>query len=106
MQLCAVRDADARQGIATEAWSPIARGGIAGDQTIGAIAERVGRTPAQVLIRWGIQHELVTIPKSARPERIRENADVFGFALDAEDLAALDALDEGYRTAWDPTDAA
>jgi 2,5-diketo-D-gluconate reductase A len=58
-----------------------------------------------VLLRWGLQHDLVVIPKSVRPERIRENADVFGFALDAEDMAGLDGLDEGYRTAWDPTDA-
>jgi diketogulonate reductase-like aldo/keto reductase len=69
------------------------------------VADKHRRTPAQVLVRWGLQHGLVVIPKSVRVERIKENADVFGFALDAEDLAALDALDEGYRTSWDPTDA-
>jgi diketogulonate reductase-like aldo/keto reductase len=58
-----------------------------------------------VLVRWALELGLVVIPKSVRPERIKENADVFGFALDAEDLAALDALDEGYRTSWDPTHA-
>lgn len=92
--------------IQLEAYGPLVRGHRMDHPVIVRIAGKHGRTPAQVLIRWGIQHELVTIPKSARPERIRENADVFGFALDAEDLAALDALDEGYRTAWDPTDAA
>lgn len=92
--------------IQLEAYGPLVRGQRMDHPAIARVARRHGRTPAQVLVRWGIEHEIVTIPKSARPERIRENADVFGFALDAEDLAALDRLDEGYRTAWDPTDAA
>jgi diketogulonate reductase-like aldo/keto reductase len=91
--------------IQLEAYGPLVRGRRMEHPVITRVARKHGRTPAQVLVRWGIEHEVVTIPKSARPERIRENADVFGFALDAEDLAALDALDEGYRTAWDPTDA-
>lgn len=91
--------------IQVEAYGPLVRGQRMDDAAIVRAARKHGRTPAQVLIRWGIQHELITIPKSARPERIRENADVFGFGLDADDMAALDALDEGYRTAWDPTDA-
>jgi diketogulonate reductase-like aldo/keto reductase len=93
-------------GIQLEAYGPLVRGHRMDHPVIVRTANKHRRTPAQVLIRWGIQHELVTIPKSARPERIRENADVFGFALDAEDMAALDRLDEGYRTAWDPTNAA
>jgi diketogulonate reductase-like aldo/keto reductase len=92
--------------IQLEAYGPLVRGQRMEHPTLARVAERHGRTPAQVLIRWGIQHELVTIPKSARPARIVENADVFGFALDAEDMRALDALDEGLRTSWDPTDAA
>lgn len=91
--------------IQLEAYGPLVRGQRMDHPVVAQVARKHGRTPAQVLVRWGIEHEVVTIPKSARPERIRENADVFGFALDAEDLAALDALDEGYRTAWDPTDA-
>ncbi len=91
--------------IQLEAYGPLVRGRRMDHSVIARVARKHARTPAQVLVRWGIEHELVTIPKSARPERIRENADVFGFALDAEDLAAMDALDEGYRTAWDPTDA-
>ncbi len=94
-----------RHGIQLEAYGPLARAHRMDEPALVAIARKHGRTPAQVLLRWGLQHELVVIPKSVRPERIRENADVFGFALDAQDLAALDALDEGYRTSWDPTDA-
>ncbi len=92
--------------IQLEAYGPLVRGHRMDHPVVVRTATKHGRTPAQVLIRWGIQHELVTIPKSARPERIRENAEVFGFALDAEDMAALDGLDEGYRTSWDPTGAA
>ncbi len=91
-------------GIQLEAYGPLARAHRMDDPTVAAVARKHGRTPAQVLLRWGLQHDLVVIPKSVRPERIRENADVFGFALDAADLAKLDALDEGYRTSWDPTD--
>ncbi len=92
--------------IQLQAYGPLVRGQRMDHPAIARVAREHGRTPAQVLVRWGIEHEVVPIPKSARPERIRENADVFGFALDAEELAALDALDEGYRAAWDPTDAA
>jgi len=92
-----------RNGIQLEAYGPLVRGHKMDDPTLERIALEHGRTPAQVLLRWGIQHELVVIPKSVRPERIRENADLFGFALDADDMAALDGLDEGYRTSWDPT---
>ncbi len=91
-------------GIQLEAYGPLARAHRMDDPSVAAVARKHGRTPAQVLLRWGLQHDLVVIPKSVRPERIRENADVFGFALDAADLAKLDALDEGYRTSWDPTD--
>jgi 2,5-diketo-D-gluconate reductase A len=91
----AARAADARHGIATEAWSPIARGGIAGDQTIGAIAERVGRTPAQVTLRWHLQRGDIVFPKSMRRERMEENFAVFDFDLTGDDLAAIARLDRG-----------
>ncbi|NYD43696.1 aldo/keto reductase [Nocardioides panaciterrulae] len=68
------------------------RGGTLDAPTIGEIAERVGRTPAQVIIRWHLQHGVVVIPKSVNPERIRSNADVGGFTLTDEDMAAIDAL--------------
>jgi diketogulonate reductase-like aldo/keto reductase len=94
-----------RHGIQLEAYGPLVRGHRMDHPALARIAKKHGRTPAQVLLRWGLQHDLVVIPKSVRPERIRENADVYGFSLDAEDLRALDGLDEGYRTSWDPTDA-
>jgi len=91
----AARAADARHGIATEAWSPIARGGIAGDPTIGAIAERVGRTPAQVTLRWHLQRGDIVFPKSMHRERINENFALFDFELTDDDMAAIAALDRG-----------
>jgi 2,5-diketo-D-gluconate reductase A len=91
----AARAADARHGIATEAWSPIARGRIAGDATIGAIAERVGRTPAQVTLRWHLQRGDIVFPKSTHRERIEENFALFDFELTDDDLAAISALDRG-----------
>ena len=66
------------------------------------MAERHGRTPAQVLLRWGIQHGLVVLPKSTREARIAENAAIFDFTLDAEAMAALDGLEAGAATGWDP----
>jgi diketogulonate reductase-like aldo/keto reductase len=92
-------------GIAVEAYAPLVKARRMDHPVLRRVAERHRRTPAQVLVRWALEHGLVVIPKSVRPERIRENADVFGFALDAHDVAALDALDEGYRTSWDPTHA-
>lgn len=91
------------RAIRLEAYAPLVKGLRMEDPLLNAIARKHGRTPAQVLVRWAIEHEVIVIPKSVHPERIRENADVFGFELDAEDLAALDGLDEGYRTSWDPT---
>jgi diketogulonate reductase-like aldo/keto reductase len=90
-------------GVQVEAYAPLVKAQRMSHPVIARVAQRHGKTPAQVLVRWGLEHEVVTIPKSVTPERIRENAQVFDFALDAEDLAALDALDEGYRTSWDPT---
>lgn len=92
-----------RNGIQLEAYGPLVRGHKMEHPVVQRIARKHGKTSAQVLLRWGVQHDVVVIPKSVRPERIRENADLFGFGLDAQDLAALDQLDEGYRTSWDPT---
>jgi 2,5-diketo-D-gluconate reductase A len=91
----AARAADARYGIATEAWSPIARGGIAGDQTIESIAQRVGRTPAQVTLRWHLQRGDIIFPKSTHRERMEENFALFDFELSDEDVATIAALDRG-----------
>lgn len=82
-------------GIVTEAWSPIAQGAVLDDDTIGKIAERVGRTPAQVVLRWHIEHGHVVFPKSVTPERIRENYEIFDFELSDDDVAKIDGLDRG-----------
>ncbi|MGN6426621.1 aldo/keto reductase [uncultured Leifsonia sp.] len=100
----AVRQYDAAQGIVTEAWSPLARGRILGNPTLDALAAKHGVSPAQVVIRWQLQLGNVVIPKSSTPARIRENIDVFGFELDADDLAAIAALETGERTGKDPDD--
>ena len=80
--------------IVLEAYSPLGTGSLLGDETVRQVAERSGRTPAQVLIRWCVQRGLPTIPKSTHRERLEENAQVFDFELSDEDMAALDALDE------------
>lgn len=102
LQQASVRAANAARGIATQAWSPLAQGGVLGDPAIAAIAARHGRSPAQVVLRWHLQQGRIAIPKSVTPSRIRENLDVFGFELDASELAAVDALDRGGRTGPDP----
>jgi diketogulonate reductase-like aldo/keto reductase len=68
------------------------------------MARKYGKSPAQVLIRWCLEHDLVVIPKSVHEERIRENANVFDFSLLPEDLRRLDGLNENLYTGWDPTD--
>ncbi len=92
----------AEHGIATEAWSPLGQGAELKDPTVTTIAEQVGRTPAQVLIRWHLQLGNIVIPKSVTPSRIRENFDVFGFELDADQMTTLSALDTGSRVGPDP----
>lgn len=88
----------AEHGIATEAWSPLGQGkGLLDEPVIGTIAERHGRTAAQVVLRWHLQLGNVVIPKSVTPSRIRENIDVFDFELTDADLAALAGLDTGNR---------
>ena len=83
-----------QHGVALEAYSPLGTGRHLSDERVRQIAERVGRTPAQVLLRWCVQRELVVIPKSTHRDRIEENAQIFDFTLSDEDMAALDALDE------------
>jgi 2,5-diketo-D-gluconate reductase A len=85
----------AEHGIATEAWSPLAQGTLLQHPVLTGIAQRLGRTPAQVILRWHLQLGTVVIPKSVTPERIRQNADVFGFTLDEADLTAIAGLDQG-----------
>jgi diketogulonate reductase-like aldo/keto reductase len=83
-----------QHGIALEAYSPLGTGRHLSDPRIGEVSQRVGRTPAQVLLRWCVERDLIVIPKSTHRERIQENAQIFDFTLSPEDMAALDALDE------------
>jgi 2,5-diketo-D-gluconate reductase A len=82
-------------GIATQAWSPIAQGAVLDDPVITAIADSVGRSPAQVVLRWHIQRCHVVFPKSVTPARMRENFDLFDFELAPDDLSRIDGLDQG-----------
>lgn len=97
-----VREFGAEHGIVTEAWSPIAKGKVLADPVITAIADRLGRTPAQVTLRWAIQRGDVVFPKSVTPERVRENFALFDFELSDDDVAAIAALDRHERTGPDP----
>jgi diketogulonate reductase-like aldo/keto reductase len=89
----ALLEACERRGVALEAYSPLGTGRHLGDQQVVRIAERLGRTPAQVLIRWSLQRDLIVLPKSKHRERIAHNVQVFDFELSDQDVAALDALD-------------
>ena len=91
----AVRDANAKHGVATEAWSPIAQGKVNDDDTMRTIADEVGRTPAQVALRWHLQRGDLVFPKSNNPDRMRENFDVLGFELTPEQMEQVTALDRG-----------
>jgi len=93
---------DTANGIVTESWAPLARGGLLEEPVLARIAQRYGKTPAQVVVRWHIERGLVLFPKSVSPERVRENGDVFDFTLDADDHAAIATLDTGERTGRDP----
>ncbi len=97
-----VRAYDERRDIRTEAWSPLARGRILGTPLLDDLADKHGRTPAQVVLRWHIELGNIVIPKASSPERLGENLDVFDFALDADDLAAIASLETGERTGRDP----
>jgi diketogulonate reductase-like aldo/keto reductase len=109
----ALREIHEHLGIVTEAWSPLGGSVRRADATnaaqeplthpvIVALAERYGKSPAQIVLRWHIDHGFVAIPKSVRPARIAENFDIFDFALTADDIASIDALDMGRRFGPDP----
>jgi len=90
-----VRAYGQEHGIVTEAWSPIAQGGVLEDETITRIAEKVGKTPAQVVLRWHIQRGDIVFPKSVTPSRMQENFELFDFELDGGDVEEISALDQG-----------
>ena len=106
-----VQDFNAEHGILTQAWSPIggitfyrdgSRGSTLDDPVIGDVARTHGKTPAQVMLRWGLQHGRSVIPKSTKPSRIAENINVFDFELSAEEMAAIDSLDSDRRGGPEP----
>lgn len=90
------------QNIHMESWSPLMNAQILEDKTVNAVANEVGKSPAQVIIRWNIEHGVVVIPKSVTPSRIEENINVFDFALTAEQIEKLDNLNEERRIGPDP----
>jgi diketogulonate reductase-like aldo/keto reductase len=90
------------RSIQLEAWSPLMRGEVLQHPVITEIAQQYGKTPSQVVLRWDLQQEVVTIPKSIRAERIAENADIYDFELSADELARIDALNENRRIGPDP----
>ena len=96
------REICSEKGIVVEAYSPLTHGRRLNHPAVVRIAKRVGRSVAQVLLRWGVQHGLVVLPKSTHEQRIAENAALFDFTLDAESMTELDGLEEGLATGWDP----
>jgi diketogulonate reductase-like aldo/keto reductase len=88
--------------IQLEAWAPLIQGGFAGIREFEQIAEKYQKYPAQVILRWDLQHQVVTIPKSTNAKRIAENANIFDFELSTEDMLKIDQLDKGKRVGPDP----
>ncbi|MCC5037049.1 aldo/keto reductase [Streptomyces sp. WAC 00631] len=102
LQQSELRAAHAELGIATEAWSPLAQGAVLGDEAVTAIADRHGKSPAQVVLRWHLELGNIVIPKSVTPARIRQNLDVFDFALTDDEMAAIAGLDRDLRAGPHP----
>ncbi|TDP91963.1 aldo/keto reductase [Labedaea rhizosphaerae] len=102
LQQADLRAVHAEHGIATEAWSPLGQGELIRDESIGTLARKYGRTPAQVILRWHLQLGTIVIPKSATPARIEENFQVFDFELAEDDMAAIGDLEAGKRFGPNP----
>ena len=91
-----------QNGIQLEAWSPLMQGGLFEEPTLKEIAQKYGKSIAQVILRWDLQNEVVTIPKSITPHRIQENADIFDFELSADDMEKISSLNQNQRVGSDP----
>lgn len=89
-----LREFHAKNGIATEAWSPLGQGTLLDNEDIAALARKFNKTPAQIILRWHLDNGLIAIPKSVTPSRIRENLDIFDFSMDAEDVRTIVRLDD------------
>jgi diketogulonate reductase-like aldo/keto reductase len=96
----------AKHGIVVEAYSPLAHGHDMDNKVLKAIADKHGKSSAQIMIRWCIEKGTVPLPKSANPDRIKANIEVFDFSLDADDMAQIKKLEANLRTCWDPTHVA
>jgi diketogulonate reductase-like aldo/keto reductase len=92
------------KGIQLEAYSPLSHGKKLSDPILTGTAKKYKKSPAQILIRWALQHDVVAIPKSRDPKRIAENASVFDFSISKQDMKLIDNFHENFRTCWDPTD--
>uniref|UniRef100_UPI0035C7C0CE aldo/keto reductase n=1 Tax=Phenylobacterium sp. TaxID=1871053 RepID=UPI0035C7C0CE len=100
-----LREAHARLGVLTESWSPLGQGQLLDEPVLTRLAERHGKTPAQIILRWHVQLGLLVIPKSVNPQRIAQNLDVFDFELDEAEMAAVASLDvEDGRIGPDPAE--
>ncbi len=97
LEICAKND------IVVEAYSPLTKGEMLDDPDLIEVAEKYGKSAAQMLIRWAIQHGTVVLPKSSDPVRIKENADVFDFTISQHDMQHLDSFNTGLRVSWDPS---
>ena len=102
LQQKSLREFHARHRIATESWSPLGQGKLLEEPTLAAIAKKHGKTTAQIILRWHLENGLIAIPKSTHESRIHENFDVFGFKLDAADMAQIGKLDANGRIGPDP----
>ena len=92
-----------RHNIVVEAYSPLAHGRKSGDNRLSELAAKYNKSPAQIILRWCIQHGTVPLPKTTNPDHVRENIEVFDFELSADEMASINALSDGTRTCWDPT---
>ncbi len=88
--------------IVVEAYTPLTRGRKFKNEVVRALAKKHNKTPAQILIRWGLQHDIIEIPKSGNQQHLRENANIFDFTLTNEDMSELDELNENFRLVDDP----
>ncbi len=93
-----------KEDIQMEAWSPLKRGRLFEDPTITQIAERHGKSPAQVILRWDVQNHVITIPKSVTPSRIRDNADIFDFNLSEDEMDQINRMNQNDRTGMNPNE--
>ncbi|MBT2690610.1 aldo/keto reductase [Bacillus sp. ISL-47] len=92
----------ARHDMQIEAWAPLMQGGLFENEVLNGLAKKHGKSIAQIILRWHLQNDIIIIPKSTKPYRIKENADLFGFELSAEDISLIDSLNEDLRVGPDP----